>query len=254
MKLFYILLLLVGIAVAFSDEDLLAGCAKFQQKKHLVYMMIKQESDVRYLSNLKMHDNIVYVSEDASHCPSHGCCISLRTGYDYKTLDLKVKVILQTLMQLFPLFTTLSKLDDDAFLDYYAFESWQPNLTSYSYVGKFSHGGCSESAIDYANGSFYTLGRSLIECSMKDYYTCHSGVEDRAVAMSVYRNCNRYDRLDLTSWMNVELFHKVYAHKDKLLYLDNKDVNATRFMPDHGPKRNLSTPSLHEKDLAKSPP
>lgn len=254
MKLAYILLLLVGRAIAFSDRDRLAGCTELQQKKHLVYMMITQESDMKYWPNLKMHDNIVYISEDASHCPSHGCCITLPTGYDYNTLDLKVKLVAQTLMQLFPSFTTLSKLDDDAFLDYYAFESLQPNLTSYSYVGKFGHGKCSQSEIDFAVGSFYTLGRSLIECSMKDYYTCNNGYEDRAVAISVYRNCDRFDRIDLSSWMNVEHFHKVYAHKDKLLYLDNKDANAIRFMPDHGPKMILSTPSLHEKDLAKSPP
>jgi hypothetical protein len=253
MKLFYMLLLLVGSAVAVSDKDLLAGCADLQKKKHLVYMMITEESDTRYLPNLKMHDNLIYVSENASHCPSRGCCITLRTGYGYETLDLKVKLVMQTLMRLFPSFTTLSKLDDDAFLDYYAFESLQPNLTSYSYAGKFIHGGCSESAVDFAGGSFYTLGRSLIECSTKDYYTCGSGYEDRAVAISIYRNCDHYDRLDLTSWMNVELFHKVYAHKDKLLYLDNKDANATRFMPDHGSKVNLTTPILDEKDRAKSP-
>ncbi|KAG2187148.1 hypothetical protein INT44_004818 [Umbelopsis vinacea] len=225
------------------------SCVKFQQQDHLVYMMLTKESDTKFLSNLKMHDNIVYVSEEPSLCPVQGCCLAVTTGYGYSQLDLKVQLVLKTIKDFFPSFISLSKMDDDAYLDYYAFESVKRNLTTHSYVGKFKSGPCSKSNVDFAGGSFYVLGRSVIECLLSDYRTCGSGYEDRSIALSVYRNCDKYERIDLTPMMNVDLFHKVYASKDKLLYLDNKDPeSASHLMPNHGEAFELKPPSLDISD------
>ncbi|KAG0196754.1 hypothetical protein BGX28_009789 [Mortierella sp. GBA30] len=225
------------------------NCTRHKSKKHLIYMLITEKTDTLYHENMRISDEIVFVSEDAEHCPKTLCCMVVKTGYDYWSLDKKVELMLKIVSNLFDGFVTLTKIDDDTYLDYGFFKSLQRNFTENTFFGKFELGVCSESWVDYVEGPFYTVSRRLIHCLLSDFRLCGSGYEDRAVTISIYRNCKDYERQDLRNHMNTNIFHKTYARKNKVLYLanDNPDTASLMYVYNaQGPA--LGTPVLSGGD------
>ncbi|KAF9279412.1 hypothetical protein BGZ68_007942 [Mortierella alpina] len=224
-------------------------CTKHKSKKHLIYMFVTKETDTQFHENLRISDEIVFVSEEVEHCPKAKCCVVVKTGYDYWSLDKKVELILKIVNNLFDGFLTLTKIDDDTYVDYDYFMSLQRNFTENTFFGKFETGGCSKSNIDYVEGPFYTVSRRLIHCLVSDFRMCGSGYEDRAVSISIYRNCKDYERRDLRDDYNTHIFHKTFARKNKVIYLQNNNPDTASLMfvyNAQGPS--LDTPVLSEED------
>ncbi|KAG9322103.1 hypothetical protein KVV02_005587 [Mortierella alpina] len=228
-------------------------CTKHKSKKHLIYMFVTEWTDTQYHENLRISDEIVFVSEEVEHCPRAKCCVVAKTGFDYWSLDQKVALALKIANNLFDGFITLTKIDDDTYVDYRFFMSLQKNFTENTFFGKFETGWCSSSTIDYVEGPFYTISRRLIHCLLSDYRMCGSGFEDRAVTISIYRNCKDYERRDLRDHYNTHIFHKTLARKNKVLYLHNDNPDTASLMYGvnvQGPP--LDTPVLSEQDRSSS--
>ncbi|KAF9122133.1 hypothetical protein BGX30_002195, partial [Mortierella sp. GBA39] len=212
------------------DVSLSGHCTRHKFKEHLIYMFITEWTDTQYHENLKISDEIVFVSEDVEQCPKTQCCMVVKTGFTYETLDQKVELLLKIASNMFDGFVTLTKIDDDAYVDYGFFLSLRENLTENSYFGHFGPGHCLSSTFDLAKGPFYIIGRRLIHCLLSDFRTCGDGHEDKAVALSIYRNCKGYQRQDFKDYMNKHIFHKTYARKNKVLHLSNTNPNTASMM------------------------
>ncbi|KAG0066065.1 hypothetical protein BGZ93_002834 [Podila epicladia] len=228
-------------------------CTKHKSKEHLIYMFVTERTDMPYHENLRISDEIVFVSEEVEHCPKTQCCMVVKTGYDYWSLDKKVELMLRIANNIFDGFVTLTKVDDDTYVDYGFFMSLRENFTENTFFGKFETGGCSTSTIDFVEGAFYTVSRRLIHCLLSDFRICGSGYEDRAVTISIYRNCKDYERQDLRDYWNTHVFHKYYARKNKVMHMSNGNPDTASLMYVYnvqGPS--LATPELSEQDAAKS--
>ncbi|KAF9289773.1 hypothetical protein BGZ74_000661 [Mortierella antarctica] len=195
-------------------------CTKHKSKKHLIYMLITEATDILYHENLRISDEIMFVSEEVEHCPKTQCCVVVKTGFNYSSLDRKVELTLKIANNMFDGFVTLTKVDDDAYVDYGFVMSLQKNFTENTFFGRFEEDWkCSNSKLDYACGPFYTVSRRLIHCLLSDFRLCNCRGEDRAVAMNIYRNCKNYERQDLRDYYNTYIFHKTYARKNKVIQL-----------------------------------
>ncbi|KAI8065734.1 hypothetical protein BC940DRAFT_320335 [Gongronella butleri] len=223
------------------NDVTLRKCDHVYDVKHLIYMMVTNKTDTKYLENIRLHNEIVYVSEVPEDCPATGCCMILETGFDYWFLQRKVRVVMTAVLHLFPNFETLSKMDDDAFVDYNFFHDLQKQLNGTSFVGKFMNAECRDQNIEYPQGAFYIMGRTIVNCLLDDYTAC-SGSEDVSVAANVYHNCPTYQRIDLHYAMNIDVFHRMYGRKNKLIYLGCKDRSAPYKMEKQDPPLDVSKP------------
>jgi hypothetical protein len=210
-------------------------CKEHKRKKHLIYMFITDVTDILYHENLKISSEIVFISEVEEHCPKTSCCLTVQTGYDYWSLDKKVELALKVMSNTFENFITLTKMDDDVFLDYNYFMSLQQNFTENTFYGKFETQWCPDQ-MAYAEGSSYTVSRRLIQCLLFDYHTCGNAAEDMAVSSSIYRNCKNYERRDLREFYNIFVFHKTYARKNKVIYLANTNADTASLMFVYNPQ------------------
>ncbi|KAF9335630.1 hypothetical protein BG006_011055 [Podila minutissima] len=77
-------------------------CTKPKSKKHLIYMFITEDTDTLYQENLRISDEIVFIAN------------SMFVG-----------------------FVTLTKVDDDTYVDYGFFVSLQKNFTENTFFGRF---------------------------------------------------------------------------------------------------------------------
>ncbi|KAF9284088.1 hypothetical protein BGZ74_001797 [Mortierella antarctica] len=224
-------------------------CTKHKSKKHLIYMLITKYTDILYHENLRISDEIVFVSEEVGHCPKTQCCVVVKTGFNYSSLDRKVELTLKIANNMFDGFVTLTKIDDDTYVDYGFFMSLQKNFTENTFFGMFGTGRCSNSNIEFVEGAFYTVSRRLIHCLLSDFRVCGTGYEDRAVAMNIYRNCKNYERRHLRDYHNMYIFHKTYARKNKVIQLANGNPDTASLMPVHNVEIPLlDTPVLAEGD------
>ncbi|KAF9308323.1 hypothetical protein BGZ91_007859 [Linnemannia elongata] len=96
------------------DVSLSDHCTRHKSKEHLIYMFITERTDTQYHENVRISDEIVFVSEDVEQCPKTQCCMVVKTGFTYETLDRKVELLIKIASNMFDGFVTLTKIDDDA--------------------------------------------------------------------------------------------------------------------------------------------